>query len=427
MNEQLAGFTIKVVAERTGISVHTLRAWERRYGVPRPNRHENNGYRLYDENDIADVLWMKRQVETGLSPAQASLLFQQKLPAQSFAAAQSPVAEVQSALFNAFLESNEHAAQKILDQAFALFSSDQVALRVIQPTMAMMGEYWLQNKITVWQEHLASNLVRRKLYAVLQTQATSQVTGPRVLTACAPAEDHEIGLLIFALLAQQNGWSITYLGQRTPVAEITSAAREAKPAWTIVAVTTVIGLTSLLPWLLKENRPTMPLAFGGRLLNLLPALQERMPGTWLGDDLSVAARGLSSLKPRRELYVPRRRVWDAVMALQEHRLTIAGQAAETVLGHVPLAQRARLRTEDLHMAGLYLADSLSSALAFDIPELIDLDRRWLHQVLSPRAVPTEAVQGHIRVFSQLMNQVLRAEHAQVFKPLIAQLSELGAR
>ncbi|MBI5302710.1 MAG: MerR family transcriptional regulator [Chloroflexi bacterium] len=419
----MAGLTIKIVAERTGVSVHTLRAWERRYGVPRPSRHADNRYRLYDEHDIANVLWMKRQIASGLSPAQASLLFQQKSPAQAFAATQPPLAEMQAALLAAFVEADENAAQKILDQAFALFAPAQVALDIIQPTMASIGEQWAQNEIAVWQEHLASNLVRRKLAAVLQSQASNLTLNPRVLTACAPAEDHEIGLLMFAWLAQQQGWSVTYLGQRTPLAEIAAAARQARSNWVVVTVTTVIGLASLLPWLRQENRPPTPLAFGGRLLNLVPALQERLPGVFLGDDLSTAARSLATLKPCREVYAPRRRAWDAVMALQEHRLTIAGESAEAVFAQLSLAPRARWRAEDLRMAGLYLTDSLASALAFDVPDLMELDGRWLKQMLSPRAVPPDAVVNHIKLFSRALSRALGSEHASAFKPLLARLSD----
>ncbi len=49
MREHKPGFNIKIVSERTGVSVHTLRAWERRYGIPQPRRNVENRYRLYDE------------------------------------------------------------------------------------------------------------------------------------------------------------------------------------------------------------------------------------------------------------------------------------------------------------------------------------------------------------------------------------------
>lgn len=417
VKEAQTGLTIKTVAERTGVSVHTLRAWERRYGIPRPTRNAANRYRLYDERDLADVRWMKRQIESGLSPAQARLLFQPDAPASAFAAAQPPLADTRDALLAAFLASDEPAAQKILDQAFALFAPEHAALDILQPVMVALGERWATGEVTIWQEHLASNLVRRKLSAVLQAHTATTPRQPRVLTACAPAEEHEIGLLIFALLAQQQGWRVTYLGQRTPLADIANAARDVKPNWVVISVTTVIGLTSMLPWLVKENYPSTPLAIGGGLPTRVPALQAQLPGAFLAPDLGAAARALATLKPHREFFTPRRRHWDAAIALQEQRLTIAATVTQQMMN----ARRARWHAADLHLAGAYLTDLLACALAFDAPELMDAERQWLAQILPPRGVPAQAVADYLQLFARALDKILRAELAASCKPWLSRL------
>ena len=59
------GLTLKAVSRRTGIPAATLRTWERRYGFLRPARSAN-GYRLYGEQEIAQVLQVKRLLEQGV-------------------------------------------------------------------------------------------------------------------------------------------------------------------------------------------------------------------------------------------------------------------------------------------------------------------------------------------------------------------------
>jgi hypothetical protein len=59
------GLTLKVVSRRTGIPAATLRTWERRYGFLRPVRSAN-GYRVYGEQEIAQVLQVKRLLEQGV-------------------------------------------------------------------------------------------------------------------------------------------------------------------------------------------------------------------------------------------------------------------------------------------------------------------------------------------------------------------------
>lgn len=83
MNDQGARFRINVVAETTGIPEATLRAWERRYQVPKPARTPS-GYRLYSQDDVAQVKRLRALCEAGVSPADAAkeiLLGQRERPA----------------------------------------------------------------------------------------------------------------------------------------------------------------------------------------------------------------------------------------------------------------------------------------------------------------------------------------------------------
>jgi DNA-binding transcriptional MerR regulator len=64
-------FRINWVAETTGVPEATLRAWERRYQVPKPSRTPS-GYRLYSEQDVAQVHKMRELCEAGISAADAA-------------------------------------------------------------------------------------------------------------------------------------------------------------------------------------------------------------------------------------------------------------------------------------------------------------------------------------------------------------------
>src|ERR1043165_1858873 len=71
-------FFLKVVLKETGLGADTLRAWERRYGLPVPNRSAG-GHRLYSQRDIETIKWlMKRQAE-GLSISRAVDLWNEQI------------------------------------------------------------------------------------------------------------------------------------------------------------------------------------------------------------------------------------------------------------------------------------------------------------------------------------------------------------
>jgi acyl-CoA hydrolase len=71
MTDQPGRFRINWVAETTGVPEATLRAWERRYQVPKPQRTPS-GYRLYSQDDVATVKRMRELCDAGISPADAA-------------------------------------------------------------------------------------------------------------------------------------------------------------------------------------------------------------------------------------------------------------------------------------------------------------------------------------------------------------------
>lgn len=425
MDDTRTGWTIHQVAERTGVSVHTLRAWERRYGVPAPDRMEGNRYRLYNGQDIADVLWMKQQVAEGIPPARASLLLHQQrrtLPLGRDATAP-PLTATQAALESALARSDDITAHEILDQASALFAPEQVALQIVEPTMQQVGERWLRGEMSVWQEHLASSVAREKLVALLQAQPRAAPSAPSLAVTCAPNEEHELGLLIFTLCARRQGWRTAYLGQDTPLSEIARVTRSFEPKFLGISVATVVGLTGLVPFLVEENRPATTLVFGGLLPNRLPQLREHLPGLFLAEDALTASRSLLSAKPPARLYSPSRRTWNAVSALQAQRFRAAAETiAEFTAGLTPGARR-RWPPERFDEPTLYLIDTLVCALAFEVPELVDLQRNWLKNALPPREVATVLVVRHLKVFGRTLAKILGRDSAALYYPLLERLED----
>ena len=59
------GSTIRVVSIRTGLPMDTLRAWERRYGFPKPQRRPGSNRRLYAEADVERLVAMARTIDRG--------------------------------------------------------------------------------------------------------------------------------------------------------------------------------------------------------------------------------------------------------------------------------------------------------------------------------------------------------------------------
>ena len=57
---------VRLVASRTGLSPHVLRAWERRYGVVAPHRSAG-GQRLYSDHDVERLRQLRQLTGRGHS------------------------------------------------------------------------------------------------------------------------------------------------------------------------------------------------------------------------------------------------------------------------------------------------------------------------------------------------------------------------
>jgi methanogenic corrinoid protein MtbC1 len=175
---------------------------------------------------------MKEQLATGLPAAEAARLARLEEPGP----APLDLSELEREIERAFDALDEPAAQAALDRLFGSFALESALGKVIVPFLHRLGERWARAHVSVADEHFASNVVGGRLHAL--ARGWGQGVGPRALLACAPAEQHELGLLCFGLLLRERGWRIAYLGAATPPHDIRLACETLEPAVTVLAAVT---------------------------------------------------------------------------------------------------------------------------------------------------------------------------------------------
>ena len=224
------------LSRRTGVGVDTLRAWERRYGLLRPERSPG-GFRLYGPGDEERVRAMKALIDSGMSAAEASRLTGPPDPASVAAERRTDEAPDHAPRLGAALERfDETDANAILDDALARFTIDAVASRVLLPVMHNIGERWESGEISVAQEHFATGVLRGRMLSLGRNWGAG--AGPLALLACPPGERHDLGLIAFGLVLRERGWRIAFLGSDTPIETIADAVAKLAPAAVVLAAVT---------------------------------------------------------------------------------------------------------------------------------------------------------------------------------------------
>jgi methanogenic corrinoid protein MtbC1 len=208
---------IAALTQRTGVPSDTIRKWEQRYGVLHPER-TSGGQRRYSELDVARVEWLKERLHEGYRIGEAAALLG---PGDQVARTAD---ELRNGIVAATVASDVDALGQLVDQALALSTLDESFIDVLAPALVEVGERWASGSVSVAQEHLVSATVRAALQKLLSDQR-ADVHGIAVL-ACAPGEQHEIGLLMLAVMLRSEGWQVAYLGADTPVADAVALAEE---------------------------------------------------------------------------------------------------------------------------------------------------------------------------------------------------------
>jgi MerR family transcriptional regulator, light-induced transcriptional regulator len=226
--DSAATYSIKAVAEATGLSVETLRAWERRYRVIEPQRGAG-GHRLYTSHDVSRLRRLRETTARGhpigkvahLSNDALSRLLLDHPVSGDAAAAQALIERVLSAVSQYRLAE----CDQVMAIAFALMSPFLAVQSVLSPALREVGERWHRGEMSIAQERIASNCARRLLISLLHT-FNSVTKGRAVVFATLSGERHELGILMYATIAASLKVRTFYLGPDLPAEEVARCALE---------------------------------------------------------------------------------------------------------------------------------------------------------------------------------------------------------
>ncbi|MFN0108386.1 MAG: MerR family transcriptional regulator [Blastocatellia bacterium] len=239
MNTKTLLYPILAVSKLTGISIDTLRAWERRYNAVVPRRDDRG--RLYTEEDVQHLKLLNSAVQKGHAIGRLATLSDEELKSMmsipdpgsfsiSVADSPNPEGHVKAPrLVMAAIERMDYAeAERELSLLAAFLPPRELAHRVALPLMRQVGEAWHEGRLSIAQEHMTSALLRNMLGALIPLHQKSS-SSTKILFATPSGELHEFGILLSAMLAVGGGLGIIYLGANLPADEIVLAAQKTAP------------------------------------------------------------------------------------------------------------------------------------------------------------------------------------------------------
>ncbi|MCU0332527.1 MAG: MerR family transcriptional regulator [Ignavibacteriaceae bacterium] len=277
-------YPIKVVSQMTGLSVHVIRAWEKRYSVVEPDRTDTNR-RLYSEEDIEKLKLLNDALRLGhhiggianLSLSELKNLLSKenhstveiKNGLSSTISSESSVDETFSECIEAIKNYDAKKLESVLLNSSTRLTQPVLLENLVVPLVYKIGEMWHNGEIRVANEHLASSVIRGFLFNLLESYSVSD-SAPVVISATPRGQDHELGALIVGVVAASSGWKVIYLGSNLPAEEIGAVVSHLNAR--IVALSIVYPNDDpLLPRELRKIKQILPsgvsIIAGGRSAN----------------------------------------------------------------------------------------------------------------------------------------------------------------
>lgn len=408
-------YNLNAVLKETGLSADVLRVWERRYELPKPQRSPG-GHRQYSDYDVATIKWLRGRQEEGFSISRAVKLWNELIASgedplseytDRFVPEIDPIASVNNRIeilrtnwLSACLDFDSGRADKTLNQAFGLFPVETVCFEVMQKGLHEIGSLWHQGKASVQQEHFATALVIRKIETLISA-TPSPTRDQTTLLGCPAGEWHTFPIMLLTLMLRRKGINVINLGANIPLDQMGQAAEAIQPNLIIMSAQQFSTAASLRATALFFHQLNVPLAFGGLIFNRIPELREKIPGYFLGEELSQATEKVE------EFLVSRPKItFQDVIDTDVHQLTAKAYRQKVIsieADAINLLNKSGFSAEYLGEVNSFFSAEILAALEFGNLSLIEEDFEWVIKMFDDRNIHPDILNKYLSAFQKAIN------------------------
>ena len=217
-----ASYTIKDLENLSGIKAHTIRIWEKRYGLLVPQRTDTN-IRRYSDDSLKKIINISLLVNRGFKISKIATLAEEELYNLALKVNSKPEDtndRIEKLIFY-MLSLDVNSLELEIESLIQEVGVEKAIYQYIFPLMEKIGALWQANSIVPAQEHFVFNFLRQKL--IIETDKLPKPAGKEQLSGLfflPEGENHEFSLLFYNYLARKNAHRTLYLGQSVPLSDI---------------------------------------------------------------------------------------------------------------------------------------------------------------------------------------------------------------
>jgi DNA-binding transcriptional MerR regulator len=429
----LPTFNIRAVVRETGIKADTIRAWERRYGLPEPARSEG-GHRIYSQRDIDILKWLQARKREGLSISRAvdrweRLVADGQDPLREFSLSSTSTAAVTTGSsleafrrdwLEAGLKFNESRADVILDQAFAQHTPESVVIGVLEHSLKEVGQLWHEAQVSVQQEHFISELATRTVESLIAGTPPPTLLDT-LLVACPPRERHAFPTLLLSYLLRRRGLDVLYLGADVPLILLEQALLSTQPSMGLMAAQRLTTAATLLDTAALLGSYGLQVVYGGLIFNDNPELRSIIPGHFIGEQTAGAADTVMHLLRTSPALPPVEEPADEYVELARRFESMQVRIEAMVAESMPQRTRAAVRSWS---ENLELGSSILASLRLGSLEALSGHMEWAASLGRHHGVGRESMTMYLSSYRQAMLQKVGGDQTPLAQEIARRIEKV---
>lgn len=220
MNNIKSVFSIKDLENFSGIKAHTIRIWEKRYGILEPMRSDTN-IRVYDLANLQKLLNITLLHDYGYKISKIAEYPNDKIitSVREIISEKSAKTHAISAMKVAMVNFDQQMFFNVYNDLLAKKSFRDIFFDVIMPLMTEIGLLWQSDTISAAHEHFISYLIKQKLLINTEkVQILEPTKTDKVFVLFLPENEvHELGLMYINYEILSSGYKTIYLGESVPL------------------------------------------------------------------------------------------------------------------------------------------------------------------------------------------------------------------
>lgn len=251
--------TTKEVARLCRVSDATVKRWED--GGLLQSERTSGGHRRFRAEEVARF---QREQSLGLkkfhgdeSVVTAAARRRENKNSTDSSLFQSLVAGCEEAAANALI--NEYLQGKSLPDIFD---------DLICPAMRRIGELWMNGKLSVSQEHLATRTAHNSIYKLRGALSVPRMTGELAVCCAMEGDFHELPTHLAQITLENEGWEVLNFGANTPLKCLKKEILQHSPQAICISATVIGDLETLSRdykcFSERVGRLEIPIILGGR-------------------------------------------------------------------------------------------------------------------------------------------------------------------